>query len=168
MTTLEELVRFLDNNKLMIVTAESCTAGLQTSMLADVTGCGSVLEGGYVVYSERAKEVSLGVDAKTIQDFGLTSEEVAREMAQGALSVSSADIAIANTGKAESDDELDGVVCFACALRRHQQIYVVSETLRFLGDRNEVRKAAARHGLLGIPAFYEQLVKQAADAPAPW
>jgi nicotinamide-nucleotide amidase len=167
MTTLEEIVRFLDNNKLMIITAESCTAGLQTSMLADVAGCGSVLEGGYVVYSERAKECNLGVNAQTIKEYGLTSEAVAREMAAGALRASSADLAIANTGKAESDDELDGVVCFACALRRQQQVYLVSETLRFLGDRNEVRKAAARHGLLGIPAFYEQLLKQVADAPAP-
>lgn len=159
MTNLEGLIGFLTNNKMEIITAESCTAGLQVSMLADVPGCGAVLEGGYVVYSPRAKISNLGVNADTIETFGLTSEEVAREMAQGALARSCADIAIANTGKAESDDELDGVVCFACALRRDKIITVTSETLRFIGTRNEVRDAAARHGLLRVPAYYELLLK---------
>jgi nicotinamide-nucleotide amidase len=166
---LKSVIGFLEENDLFLTTAESCTAGLQVSMLADFPGCGAVLESGFVVYSARAKQSTLGVQESTIKNFGLTSEEVAREMASGALLKGSADIAIANTGKANSDDELDGVVCFSCALRCGKEIILLSETKHFCGERNEVRKAAACYGLLQLPEYYAQLkamAKPAADIPA--
>lgn len=157
MHSIEQLINFLETQKLTLTTAESCTAGLQASMLADVPGCGAVLQNGYVVYSIAAKHDCLGVSLHTVELFGLTSEEVAREMAIGALKRSKAKIALANTGLAESDDALNGVVCFACAMKCNGEQVVISETVKFDGDRNEVRRAAARYGLLRVPYWYDCL-----------
>ncbi|NWL76495.1 ompetence-damaged protein [Pseudomonas taiwanensis] len=157
MVEIDEVVSFLDRYGLRLATAESCTAGLMASMLAEVSGSGSVLVCGFVVYAPEAKERLLGVNPRTIEQFGLTSEEVTREMAIGALHASRADIALANTGLAEADGEMDGVQCFACAMRLEDHEGVVSETVRFDGERNEVREAAARHALLNIPYYYERL-----------
>jgi PncC family amidohydrolase len=157
MSDIEAVIEYLKQEKLMLATAESCTAGLMASTIGAVSGSGAVLECGFVVYSPRAKHRSLGVSFNTIERFGLTSEEVAREMAVGVLEASSADIALANTGVAESGDELDGVVCFAWALRRDTGIEVVSDTRRFDGDRNGVRRAAALHGIDEIPRRHREL-----------
>lgn len=158
MKKIESIIEFLRNKKLTIATAESCTAGLQASLLADCQGCGAVFESGFVVYSPRAKRRNLGVKAGTITQFGLTSEAVAREMAMGALNHCAADFALANTGKAESDDALNGVVCFAYAMRINGAIVADSETQHFTGARNEVRKLAAEHGLLRIPHYYRLFI----------
>lgn len=159
MQTLEDVVEFLTRHQLMLTTAESCTAGLMSGLLADVAGCGKVLESGYVTYTVGAKHAMLGVSLQTIQTYGLTSEEVAREMAVGALRASAATITLANTGLAEADGPMDGVVCFACAMGIEGNIKVVSETVKFEGERNEVRKAAARHGLLHLADYCQRLRK---------
>jgi len=154
--SLERVVNYLCERNLSIVTAESCTAGMVTSLLANIPGCGSILEMGYVVYTEHAKHYCLGVDLQTIKLFGLTSEEVAREMALGALTRSRANISIAITGTAESDDELNGVVCFAYAARIGNTQRVISETIKFEGERNEVRRLAALHAIDSTPQVYEK------------
>lgn len=161
MQSIENVVSFLEQYKLLLTTAESCTAGLIASLLADVPGCGAVLEGGYIVYSAQAKQNCLNVNPETIKTYGLTSEEVAREMALGALICSRANITVAVTGTAESDDHLNGVICFAYAMRIDEQPQVISETLRFEGERNEVRKAAALHAILALPYFHTRLTNQA-------
>lgn len=157
MQGIADVITFLEQQKLLLTTAESCTAGLVSSLLADVSGCGAILESGYIVYSATAKQNCLGVNPQTIKTFGLTSEEVAREMAFGALRCSKADIAIAVTGTAESDDNLNGVVCFACAMHINNQPQAISETLRFDGERNQVRKDAALHAIFALPDFYRHL-----------
>jgi nicotinamide mononucleotide (NMN) deamidase PncC len=63
--------------------------------MAEVSGCGKALQMGYVVYTEEAKNSCLGVSLETIQAFGLTSEETAREMATGALARSAANLIVA-------------------------------------------------------------------------
>ncbi len=68
---------YLKNNKLVLSTAESCTAGCLVALLAAIPGTGEVLESGYVVYSPSAKKRLLGVSAETIERYGLTSEAVA-------------------------------------------------------------------------------------------
>lgn len=159
MDTVKKTVDFMVEHNLQITTAESCTAGLITSMLADISGCGSVLEGGFIVYSVDAKEGWLDINQETIDTFGLTSEEVAREMAVGALKKSAANIAIANTGVAASDDELNGVICFGCAMAINGEIMAMSETIKFEGERNAVRKAAALHAIMHLPNYYQRLSK---------
>ncbi len=82
MENLQRISDFFDEHKLILTTAESCTAGLIVSTFADLPGCGSWLEGGFVTYSPEAKQQCLGVNLETIEKFNLTSEEVAREMTQ--------------------------------------------------------------------------------------
>ena len=143
---IEEVLDFLRDNQLLLATAESCTAGLMAGHFADVSGSGAVLEVGF-----------LGVAEQTIKDHGLTSIEVTREMALGALQRSRADIVLANTGMAESEGELDGLICFACAMRVDGEMRWTGESVRFQGDRNGVREAGALHGLLNLPLYHRRL-----------
>lgn len=152
---LRKLLAYLKENGIVVATAESCTAGLIAGRLADAAGVGSSLEVGYVVYSAQAKCRCLGVSPETIERCGLTSEEVAREMALGALRRSEASIAVADTGLADAppggSDIPAGTVCFAWAVRTGEKPAVFSETRRFDGSRNVVRRAAADHALARIP-----------------
>lgn len=159
MVRIEDVVGFLINRQISVATAESCTAGLMAAMIADVSGVGPAFERGYVVYLPQAKNDMLDVSFETIDEYGLCSEEVAREMALGALRHSNSSMALSNTGAAEADNELDGVVCFGCAATINGREKIISETLRFEGSRNEVRKAAARYGLLQLPRYYAQLLE---------
>jgi len=132
---------------LSLATAESCTGGLLASLLTDVEGASRAFERGFVVYSEEAKCELLGIAAERIRHCGAVSAEVAIAMAEGALSRSHADIAVAITGfagPAGPDDE-PGLVHFACARRggatRHREAH--------LGDigRGPVRIACLRLAL---------------------
>ncbi|PUA29910.1 MAG: hypothetical protein B0W54_05030 [Cellvibrio sp. 79] len=157
MNSVEDIINFLNQHNLSVTTAESCTAGLVAAMMASVSGCGSALQCGYVVYTEEAKKSCLGVSLQTIQAFGLTSEEVAREMAIGALHKCSSQLIVAITGTAESDDCLNGIICFAYALRTQSGYRLLSETNSFSGSRNEVINAAAMHAILSLPTIYEKI-----------
>ena len=85
---------------LKIATAESCTGGLIAGLLTEIAGSSDVVERGFVVYSNTAKNEMLGVPASTIANFGAVSEETARAMVAGALTHSHADVAVAVTGVA--------------------------------------------------------------------
>ncbi len=156
---IDQLVSFLQAHNLRLVTAESCTAGLIASTVADVEGAGDLLDCAFVTYSPTAKQKCLGVRAETIAEFGLTSEQVAREMALGALKSGSANLAVANTGVADSvDPEVpSGTQCYAWAFATPRGDPVVhSETRRFDGDRNRIRHESARYALCRIPALCHQ------------
>lgn len=166
MQNIEHVLRLLQRRELTLSTAESCTCGLMASLLGDLPGCGQVLDSGFVVYSPKAKNRLLGVSFETIEQFGLTSEEVATEMAVGALNASGAMIAVANTGVADDAQEDEGgTQCYAWALMRGERQVVVSETVRFDGDRVGIRKQAARHGLMQIPERLAQLERKLAEQP---
>jgi PncC family amidohydrolase len=164
---LKKLLSYLKANALVVATAESCTAGLIAGRLADASGVGSSLEVGYVVYSPKAKCRCLGVSGQTIERYGLTSEEVAREMALGALGRSQASIAIADTGLAEEppagSDVAAGTVCFAWALRTGDDPRVFSETRHFDGSRNVVRRSAADYALERIPHYHRCIQESVAS-----
>ncbi|HEY0879076.1 MAG TPA: CinA family protein [Zeimonas sp.] len=168
---LKKLLAYLKRNDLVVATAESCTAGLIAGRLADASGVGSSLEVGYVVYSPEAKQHCLGVAKETIDRFGLTSEEVAREMALGALERSDASIAIADTGLADAPPEGSeippGTVCFAWALRTDDgEARIFSETRRFDGTRNVVRRSASDYALERIPHYHGCVAVASGDEPA--
>jgi nicotinamide-nucleotide amidase len=153
-------VGFLQSRGLVLATAESCTAGLIASMLAEVPGSGACLDVGFVVYSPSGKSGFLGVSQTTIDRHGLTSEEVAREMVQGALvqPACRANVAVANTGIADRPSDgsavMPGTQCFAWAYRHRGGTCVFSETVVFPGRRNEVRHAAALHALERISCYF--------------
>ncbi|MBC7952981.1 MAG: CinA family protein [Rhodospirillaceae bacterium] len=128
----------------MLVTAESCTGGMVSAALTAIAGSSTVLERGFVTYSNEAKAEMLGVPMALIQTHGAVSEEVARAMAEGALAHSRAQRAIAITGIAGpgggNADKPVGLVHFAVAsvggtTMARQQI--------FSGDRDSVRHQAA-------------------------
>ncbi|MGH6889544.1 MAG: CinA family protein [Rhizomicrobium sp.] len=81
-----------------IAVAESCTGGLLAGLLTEIAGASDVFERGFVTYSNRAKAELLGVPETLIAQDGAVCEAVARAMAEGALSNSPADVAVAITG----------------------------------------------------------------------
>ena len=87
-------------NKLRIATAESCTGGLIAACLTEIPGSSDIVDRGFVVYSNRAKQDLLGVPGDLIADMGAVSEAVARAMAEGAVENSNAHLAVAVTGVA--------------------------------------------------------------------
>jgi len=133
----------------MIATAESCTGGMVAAALTDIAGSSDVVERGFVTYSNAAKQQMLGVSGDTLADHGAVSEAVAREMADGALRNSLAQIAVSITGIAGpggSDFKPEGRVCFGIASDGAETMV---ETVEFgaLG-RGNVRLAARDHALL--------------------
>lgn len=82
----------------MIATAESCTGGLIAGALTEIAGSSSVVDRGFVTYTNQAKMELIGVSAKTLESFGAVSKETALQMAQGALMRSKAQVAVAVTG----------------------------------------------------------------------
>ena len=79
---------------MLVATAESCTGGLIVALLTDIPGSSSMVDRGFVTYSNEAKRDMLGVQPDTLERHGAVSRETALEMAQGALEHSRADIAL--------------------------------------------------------------------------
>jgi nicotinamide-nucleotide amidase len=142
---------------LRIATAESCTGGLIAAALTAIAGSSDVVDRGFVTYSDAAKTELLGVPANLIATLGAVSEPVARQMAEGALARSAAEVAVAVTGIAGpgggSDDKPVGLVWFGLARRGH-----AVATLRevFPGGRAAVRQQTV------VRAF--ELLRNAANA----
>lgn len=133
---------------LKIATAESCTGGMVAAALTDVAGSSDVFERGFVTYSNAAKVELLGVSEQTLAEHGAVSEAVAREMAEGALTRSAADIAVSITGIAGpggSEFKPEGRVCFGLA-RKGRETRVETVEFGALG-RAKVRAAATGHAL---------------------
>ncbi len=86
--------------KIMLATAESCTGGLIIGCLTEVPGSSAVVERGFITYTNEAKREMLGVPGDLLADYGAVSEQVARAMAEGALTRSRAQIAVSVTGVA--------------------------------------------------------------------
>ncbi|MCX6874294.1 MAG: competence/damage-inducible protein A [Verrucomicrobia bacterium] len=94
----QTVVRLLGEHRLTLATAESCTGGLLASRITDVPGASAVFTHGFVTYANQAKQDLLGVRAGDLLTHGAVSEPVARQMAEGMLAVSGADLAVAVTG----------------------------------------------------------------------
>ena len=134
---------------IMLATAESCTGGMIAAALTDIAGSSTVVDRGFVTYSNEAKQDMLGVKAETLVRFGAVSAETAREMAEGALAHSRAGIAISVTGIAGpgggSAEKPVGLVWFGLA-QAGQPVHSEHRVFKN-ADRAEVRQAACRHAL---------------------
>jgi nicotinamide-nucleotide amidase len=165
---LHQVVAYMSRHSLVLTTAESCTAGLIAAHLADVPGAGQLLECAYVVYSPEAKQHCLGVSSETIDRCNLTSEEVAREMAIGAMRRSQANLAISNTGVTDDTDPsiAPGTQCFAWLFASRDGLpeRLFSETRQFSGERNAIREQAAVYALTQIAARHAQFTQPASSA----
>lgn len=92
------LVRVLEEKKLKIATAESCTGGLVSKKITEIPGASSVFDCGICSYSNGIKEKLLKVKKNTLDTVGAVSEETAMEMAQGVRLLAGSDIGISTTG----------------------------------------------------------------------
>lgn len=148
MTRAETLLARARAAGIRIATAESCTGGLIAGAITDVAGSSDIFDRGFVTYSNAAKFEMLGVRSDTLAGFGAVSEEVAREMAEGALARSEATLVVSVTGIAGpggSEHKPEGRVCFGLACTG---LPVRTETVEFgaLG-RGAVRQASVDHAL---------------------
>jgi nicotinamide-nucleotide amidase len=143
------LLGALQQHKLKLATAESCTGGLLAGLITEIPGSSATLECGLVTYSNAAKTDLLGVDAKLIADEGAVSEAVARAMADGALANAPVDVAVAVTGIAGPDggtpEKPVGLVYLAVARIGHSTI---ARECRFGAiGRDAIRLASLREAL---------------------
>lgn len=137
-----------------VATAESCTGGWIAKSLTDVAGSSAVFSYGIVSYSNGAKEQMLGVSNDTLAEQGAVSEDVVQQMAEGALSLSGADIAVAVSGIAGPDggtqEKPVGTVWFAWARREQSAVLIDTDLQQFDGERRTVRIQTVMHALNGI------------------
>ena len=140
MKRISSLLDSLRERGLKITTAESCTGGMIASSITDVPGSSDVFGRGFVTYSNEAKIDLLGVKLETLEKFGAVSEQTVREMVQGALANSNADIAIATTGIAGpgggTEEKPVGLVYIG--ISRYSDIRIIK--LHLSGNRQQVRK----------------------------
>jgi nicotinamide-nucleotide amidase len=126
-----------------LATAESCTGGLIIACLTEIAGSSSVVARGYVTYDNRAKAEMLGVPPELFERVGSVSEEVARAMAEGALTRAGVDLTIAVTGIAgpggATPTKPVGLVHLAVARRGASTLHVREV---FPGDRAAIRRAS--------------------------
>ena len=132
---------------IVIATAESCTGGMISAAITAIAGSSRVLDRGFVTYSNAAKMDMLSVSAETLDTQGAVSEQVAAEMAAGALKHSNATLSVSVTGIAGpggSDFKPEGRVCFGIATNDG----VETQQIDFgaLG-RTGVREATVAHAL---------------------
>ena len=152
----EAIIRDFTAAGLMISTAESCTGGLISSALTEISGSSAVVDRGFVTYTNTAKIELLGVQEATLMRFGAVSEETARQMAHGALFRSRADIAVAVTGIAGpgggSAEKPVGLVHLAAKSRTGALIH----RKMLYGDigRSEVRLATIRTALEMVRSLF--------------
>ncbi|RED13288.1 CinA family protein [Pontivivens insulae] len=147
MSRAAEVLRLARAKGWMIATAESCTGGLVAAALTDVPGSSDVFDRGFLTYSYPAKVAMLGVRQDTLDAVGAVSEEVARQMAEGACEASDAVLSVAITGVAgpgASGSKPEGLVHFATT----SPTGTVHSVKEFgpLG-REAVRRASVDHAL---------------------
>jgi nicotinamide-nucleotide amidase len=141
----------LQKQGLMLTTAESCTGGWVAEAITMVPGSSAWFERGFVTYTYISKREMLGVRPQTLEESGAVSEPTVREMAQGALAHSHAQVAVAVSGTAGpgggTAEKPVGTVCFAWARKDGEPR---TETRHFAGDREAVRRLSVVHALRGV------------------
>jgi len=141
-----DIVAQLKQKNLTIATAESLTAGMLSSTLADVPGASAVLQGGVVAYNNGIKHRLLGVSADILAARGAVDAETAKQMANGARARLGADLGISTTGVAgpePSEGKAVGIVFIALATAEQ----TTARLLRFEGNRDQIRRSAVAASL---------------------
>ena len=144
----KEVFDLATRNEVVIASAESCTGGMLSSAITEIPGSSAMFDCGFVTYSNISKVKLLSVNENTLHYHGAVSEEVAGEMAIGALNNSQASLAISITGIAGPGGSVkkpEGMVCFSIAIKNEIKL---TETKNWgpLG-RDRLRQTATQHGL---------------------
>jgi PncC family amidohydrolase len=144
----KKLVQRLTALNKSVAAAESCTAGLASSLIAGIPGASRVLWGSFVSYTPEAKQVMLGVGNEILGQFGAVSRECACAMAQGALEKSGADFAFSVTGLAgPGGDERGNPAGTVWIATGRQGEEAQASLYHFSGSRNRIRRKAAERAL---------------------
>ncbi|WP_414931503.1 CinA family protein [Vibrio europaeus] len=143
-----QLGSLLHAQRLILTTAESCTGGGVSAAVTDIAGSSAWFDRAFITYSNEAKIEMLGVSAATLEQFGAVSEQTVVEMVEGAIQNSNANIGVSISGIAGPGGSTElkpvGTVCFAWA---DSSDWKKVETVRFSGDRAQVRQQAVEHAL---------------------
>ena len=136
-TLASRLERRLLAKKATVSAAESCTGGLLTSTLTDISGSSACFNQSWITYSNESKIIELNVEPNTIAEHGAVSAEVAVQMAKGAREKSNSDIAISITGIAgpKSDDSRKKVGEVYIGIS--STMYEGAKSKLFSGDRKQ-------------------------------
>ena len=141
----------LKSKGLTLATAESCTGGWVSKVITDISGSSHWFERGFVTYTNTSKQEMLGVDTKILEQYGAVSEQVAQQMAEGAIKHSHADVSLAISGIAgphgDTPEKPLGMVCLAWS---GKAFATFSRVDYFKGDREQVRYQAVTAALQGI------------------
>jgi nicotinamide-nucleotide amidase len=141
----------VQRQRLMLVTAESCSGGWIAKTLTDLPGSSAWYDAGVVTYSYEAKEALLGVNPRTLEHAGAVSEETVLEMVSGALARFGAGVAVAVTGIAGPSggmpDKPVGTVWIGWKRRGG---YAHARLFHFPGDREAVRRQTVAAALIGL------------------
>lgn len=151
----EQIVAQLIDKKLTIATAESLTAGMLSSTIADVSGASAVLHGGIVAYNNTIKHRLLGVSADTLAARGAVDSETAKQMADGARKRFNTDLAIATTGVAgpePAENKAVGIVFIALSTPTQ----TTAKLLRFSGTRDHIRHSTVEASLQIVGEWLQQ------------
>lgn len=147
----QKLADTLIKQKLMAVTAESCTGGGIAQALTEIPGSSRWFERGFVSYSNDAKQDLLGVAAATLDAHGAVSEETALEMARGAISRSHGHISVAVTGIAGPDGGSQQKPVGTVWIAWGQKLgYAEARCFHFEGDRHAVRQQTILAAIEGL------------------
>jgi nicotinamide-nucleotide amidase len=146
-TLMGNVGKLLLNKDMTVGVAESCTGGLVANYLTDVPGSSRYVRGGIIAYNNEIKEKVLGVNPKTLEQYGAVSPETAREMARGARMVLGSSFGLATTGLAGPDGEPDnpvGTVYLGLSARDGE----LTQKIYFPGvGRTTLKKIAAKRAL---------------------
>jgi nicotinamide-nucleotide amidase len=138
--TLEKVaVQKLIENNLTLSTAESCTGGLFSSTIVDVSGASKTFMGGFITYSNEEKINRLGVDSESLKKYGAVSSQTAKAMAKGVCKLIGTNIGISTTGIAGptggTEEKPVGTVFIGLCYNGE----VISKRFLFRGNRGKIR-----------------------------
>lgn len=149
----DDVVSLLKQGGFTVSVAESCTAGLLSAAITDISGSSDVFDGGFITYSNESKSDILGVFKETLEAYGAVSAETAHEMALQCLKKMKTDISISITGiagpKGGTKTKPVGTVWFGMAywVDMHTDPVCVTHHSTFKGTRQDIRKAAVFYAL---------------------
>lgn len=153
----EEIVHLLTEKNLKIATAESCSGGLLSSTLVNVSGASNVFLEGVVTYSYESKLNRLNIDVNRLMQFGAVSEEIAYDMALNLQSLTGADVTVSVTGIAGpgGGSELKPVGLVYIGINVCGQIFVKSYILN--GNREKIRRLTVAKALYWLHHYIKAL-----------
>lgn len=156
----KEVVKTLENHKKTLALAESCTGGLVSKLITDVSGASAVYEGGVCSYSNSVKMKILGVKEETLRTFGAVSENTAREMSQGVRKALGADIGVGITGIAgplsDGTNKPVGLIYISvCSEKFEKTVELKNNFTENVREQNRLSAAKTALDLISEDELYE-------------